>query len=544
MVTMTSPTTTLGLLITGVVLLLYGIRQITEMFRRMADARVYRVITSLTRHPVAIFGVSIALTAILQSSSAMSSLLVGLVSANLLPLASAIVMLLGANIGSTLVVQLLAWHVTDFAIELMGLLTAVALFTYRTRWHRIGRMCLAFGLVMVGLAALSWGCQPLATSPVTALVLKSLAGAPVVLMLIGAVLAMVLSSSAASIGLILALASNGTLPAEAALILMLGANVGTTLTALLTASQEGTLAGRRLALVHASTKLVGALVMLLLIAPLETFMATVWSNAGTQVALAHVSFNLALALVFVPLARPLASLMERLVPERTPVQGGSLGPRSLDPKALAMPAVALGLAMRETLHMADVATEMLHLSMQAFEDKSSEIGERIETLDDQLDELHAALKGYLTQLDEATLTEEQARLDITLLYLITDLQAIGDVIAKRFMSLAQRLHRNQILFSEEGWDDLLGYHQQAQEALQQVLAALVSHNPQLVASFLERKEQLNQIKRELHLRHIRRLRAGVPSSMTSSALHLDLLDAISTIVAHTSNMAMALAGDG
>lgn len=228
-------------------------------------------------------------------------------------------MLLGANIGSTLVVQLLALHLTDSAIELLGLLTALALFTHRTPWRRLGRLCFAFGLVVLGLAALSWGSQPLAKSPVTALVLKSLAGAPVMLMLIGAVLAIVLSSSAASIALILALASHGALPAETALALMLGANVGTTLTAF----QEGTLAGRRLALVHASTKLVGAVVLLMLLPPLATRMVVVWSNVGTQVAMAHLGFNVALAVVFVPLARPLASLMERLVPEQTPVKGVS-----------------------------------------------------------------------------------------------------------------------------------------------------------------------------------------------------------------------------
>jgi phosphate:Na+ symporter len=263
----TSPTLVLELLVTGVALLLYGVRQVTDAVQRATDARVQRALTQLVRYPMAAFGLGTLATALMQSSSAMSSLLVGLVSANLIPLSAAIVMLLGANVGSTLVVQLLALHMTDYALELVGLGALIALLTRGTHFRRLGQACFAFGLIVLGLAALSLGSQPIAASPLTVSVLRTLVGAPIVLLLIGIVLAMVLSSSAASIGLILTLAASGSLPAVAALALMLGANVGTTLTALLSSVQEGTLAGRRLALVHTGTKLVGALVLLALLGP-------------------------------------------------------------------------------------------------------------------------------------------------------------------------------------------------------------------------------------------------------------------------------------
>jgi len=536
----TSSTLIVGLLIAGVALLLYGVRLMTDAVQRATDARVQIALAQLARYPLAAFGLGTLATGLMQSSSAMSSLLVGLVSANLIPLAAAITMLLGANVGSTLVVQLLALHITNYALELVGLGALVALMTRSTRFRRFGQACFAFGLLMLGLAALSLGSQPIAASPLTASVLQTLVGAPLVLLLIGAVLAMLLSSSAASIGLILTLAATGALPVVAALALMLGANVGTTLTALLSSLQEGTLAGRRLALVHTGTKLVGALILLALLGPLATLLAHLWSNAGTQVAMTHLGLNLALAVVFVPLATPLARLMEHLLPESASTQGTHASPRYLDPKALALPAVALGLATREVLRMAEVVTDMVEHSLDAFEDGAGDLQASMETLDDQLDELNAAVKGYLTQLDEERMTEAQARQEVALLYIITDLQAIGEAVATRLMSLARRKQRGDLLFSEEGREDLLTYHQVLVSALQQMLAALATHDRDLVNEFLAQKKVRSQMKRELHVRHMRRLRTGNALSLASSAIHLDLLDALSEMLSHITSMAYAL----
>ena len=278
-----------------------------------------------------------------------------------------------------------------------------------------------------------------------------------------------------------------------------------------------------------------------MIEPLVALLNQIWPyDPGSQVALAHTGFNLALALVFAPLAYPLARLMMRLLPEPNSELAGASSPRTLDPRALAIPEVAQGLATRETLRMADIVTHMFELSMRAFEERPHTIYKRIESMDDQLDELNAAIKGYLTQLDEQAMTEEQARMDVTLLTVVGDLEAIGDVITKRFMSLARRRLRGQIQFSEEGWDDLLLYHQQIQEALQQVLAALATHNPMLATKFLTRKAELKRTKRNLHLRHIRQLRADIPHSRTSSAVYLDLLDAMNDVLAHTFNIAYTL----
>jgi phosphate:Na+ symporter len=538
-----TPTGVLMWLVAGVFLLLYGVRLVSDALQRVIRGRMQVALVRLSKYPLAPFGIGLVGTALMQSSSAVATLLVELVSTGLFPLSMAIVMVLGANVGATLVVQLLALHITDYALEFLGLTAAVALFTHRVpTFRRFGRALFAFALILLGLAAIGIASHNIAESEATRSLLRVLENdnARLVLVLIGTLLAIVLNSSTAAIGLVLTLAGSGALQPTPALVLVLGANVGTTLLSMLASLYQGTLAGRRLALVHTGTKLLGAVLLLLLIDPLATLLQIWPHDPGMQVSLTHIGFNLALALLFVPLAGPLASLMERLLPEPRHEPAAACSMRTLDLRALAIPEVAQGLATRETLRMADIVTQMFELSMRAFEERPHMIYKRMNTMEDQLDELDAAIKGYLTQLNEEVMTEEEARLDMTLLTIVDELEAIGDVITKRFMGLARRRLRSQIQFSEEGWEDLLHYHKQVEGAFQQVLAALAAHNPMMTKKFLSRKAELKRIKQNLHLRHIRQLRADIPNSKASSAVYLDLLDAMSTVLEHTFNIAYAL----
>ena len=536
----TNPTAVLGLLLGGALLLLYGIRMVTDEMQRAAGGRLRRATMLLAHRPLTAFAVGVFATALTQSSSATSSLLVGLVNAQLVELPAAVIVVLGTNVGSTLVVQLLAFHVTDYAVVFAGVGAATAMLTRHTALRNSGQALFGFGLVLLGLAALQTGSMPIAASPIIADVLRTLTGAPVVLALIGVALAIIFASSAAAIGLVLVLAANGALPLMAALALLLGANVGSTVTALLTALSGGSVAGRRLALLHSGTKLAGAVVALATLGPLAALLSRVPLEPALLVALAHLGFNLVLAAILLPLATPLAQLATALLPDR---ESEASGQRYLDPEALALPAVALGQATREVLRMADLTTEMLRQSIHAFEEGGMTIPARIAALDDQLDELEAAIKRYLTQLDEDKMTEEQAHREIALLYVISDLEAIGDIIDKQFMRLARRKRRNQIAFSDEGWSDLVTYHTEVTSALEEALAALAAQDAALAAEFLARKRQLSQMKRQFHLRHLHRLHSGISPSLTSSEIHLDLLNAISRVLSHASNIAHAVQGD-
>lgn len=540
MLDITSPTALVSLLVSGTLLLLYGVRLLGDAMQRAFGPVLRRATLNLTGRPLAAFGLGGLATVLTQSSGATSALLVELVGARLLPLETAAIALLGANVGSTLVVQLLALRITDHALLLLGAGAGMALASRRTAHRDLGQAAFGFGIVVLGLAILSADSAAIATNRLTAEFVTALVGAPLVLALLGAVLAMVFASSAAAVGLILVLAAGGTLPLEAALALLLGANVGSAMPALLTALGGSSVDGRRLALIHGGTKLAGAGLALLLLSPLAALLGAWLPTPATQVAVGHLGFNLLLAALFAPLTAPVTHLVRRVLPS---APTSTVGPRYLDPEALAVPAVALGQATREVLRMADLATEMLRLSIHAFEERGAGVPVRIATLDDELDDLDAAVKSYLTQLDHDLLTVDQARRHIALLYVIADLEAIGDLIDKQLMRLARRKRRNQIAFSDDGWGELVGYHRDVTGALQQSLAALAAQDPVLADEVLARKAWLHGVKRELHRRHLDRLREGVAPSLASSTIHLDLLTALSRVLSHTSNIAHAVRGD-
>ncbi|WP_088888868.1 Na/Pi cotransporter family protein [Leptolyngbya ohadii] len=535
------PTHLLVLLVGGSMLLLYGVKQVTDAMERAFGARLRLIMMNLATRPVAAFGSGVIITLLTQSSTATASIMIGLVSAQLVPLTAAVVMLLGAAVGSTLVVQLLAFHFIDYALEMLGLTAAFALLARRTRLSEVGSGLFSFGLVLVGLAMIDASSTPIADSAITNAMMQALAQSPLVLLLLGILLAAVFVSSIAAIGIVMILAGSGALPLMAALAVTLGANIGTTLTPLLSALNQRNIAGRRLGIIYTGTRLVGVTAAMLLLDPIAALLEYLLPAPAAQIALAHLGFNVILAILFVPLAEQLAHLATQLLPESKQTQ--KKGSRYLDPDALTLPAVALGQAMREVLRMADLATEMLQLSIRAFEDGDKSLSKRIGNLDDQLDDLETAIKNYLIQLNDETLNDEQTRRELSLLHISTELEAIGDIVDRQLMRLARRKQRKQIAFAQPEWDDLVTYHREVLGLLKRVLAGLATQDPTIAAEVLVHRKYLDQIKRDIHLRHLQNLTSGTPASLDASAIHLEMVTAMSRISSHTCSIARAVQGE-
>ncbi len=535
------PTHLLILLLGGSMLLLYGVKQVTSAMERACGARLQLVVMALANRPLAAFGAGLGITILTQSSTATASIMIGLVNTQLVPLAAAVVMLLGAAVGSTLVVQLLAFHFTDYALEFLGLAATFALLARRTQWNEVGRGLVSFGFVLVGLAMIDASSTPIAKSAITNAILQTLAQSPLVLVLLGVLLAAVFVSSIAAIGIVMVLAAAGTLPLTAALAVTLGANLGTTLAPLVSALTQGNRAGCRLGMIYTGTRLIGAVIGMVLITPIAPILTYLLPNPATQIALAHCGFNIILAVLFLPFAQQLASFATQLLPEVE--RAKKKGCRYLDPEALTLPAVALGQAMREVLRMADLATEMLQLSIQAFEEGEKRLPKRIGDLDDQLDELETAIKNYLIQLNDETLSEEQAQRELSLLHISTELEAIGDIVDRQLMRLARRKRRKQIAFAPSAWDDIVAYHREVLGLLQQVLAGLATQDPEIADEVLAQRQDINQIKRDIYLRHLQSLTSGRPTNLDASAIHLEIVNAMSRILSHTCSIARAVQGD-
>jgi phosphate:Na+ symporter len=259
-------------------------------------------------------------------------------------------------------------------------------------------------------------------------------------------------------------------------------------------------------------------------------------DIARQIANAHTIFNVCLALALLPFSSVLAGVVRRALPPRQG-EGERFGPKYLDESALASPPVAFGQATRETLRMADIVQGMLRDTIRAFQGHDPELVQRIEETDDQVDRLDREIKLFLTKLSRAGLSEAQARRELELIAFSTDLEAVGDVIDKNLMELAKKKLKGGLAFSDEGWREIVDFHQKVCENVELAVSAFATRDPELARKLLRHKARLGEIERELNARHIGRLHQGLRESIETSSIHLDLLSNLHRINSHITNVA-------
>lgn len=524
----------------GMALLLYGMKVSSEGMQQAAGARLRQILGTLTSNRILGVLVGAVTTILMQSSSATTVMLVGFVSSGFMGLGQTIPVILGADIGTTVTVQLLAFRITDYALLLVGVGATLMLATSQRVYRYFGQALLGFGLLFLGLKVMIDAMAPLKESALFQEVVISLGSMPLLLIVIAAALAALLHSSAATIGLAVALGSQGLITLDAALPIVFGANVGTCATALVS-SIGSTAQAQRVAVAHCLFKVLGVAIFLPFVGPLVAGTRLTAHDLPRQIANAHTFFNATIALIFLPLSNQFAHVVTRLVPERKDVD--PFRPRYLDLRVLESPPLALGEATRETLRMADVVQEMLRDALEVFRADDVELLRDVQKRDDQVDALDRAIKGYLTQLSEHALSEEQSKKEIGLLYVINDLENIGDLIDKNLMMLGIKKIEGKHRFSGQGWDEIQSLHQQVAENLDLAVAAFAAQDPQLAQQVIKNDATLSRTERELRQSHIQRLHQGTKESVDTSEIHLDILNNFRRINTHVSNIAFVVLGE-
>lgn len=525
----------------GVYLLLYGIRLSGEGMQRAAGNQLRRILGTLTQKPVVGLLVGAGVTAVLQSSGATTVMLVSLVGAGLMTLRQAIGVILGADVGTTITVQLIAFKVLDYAILLVGLGLAIMFSFRRSAYRHLGEAILGFGFIFLAMKIMIDGMAPLRQSLLFQEILLNLVDMPLLTVLVAAVLTALVASSAATIGLAITLALQGLMPLPVGLAIVLGANLGTCATALVSALGT-TPEARRVAITHTLFKLIGVLALFPFLPPLTSLTALTAGDVPRQIANFHTLFNVALAVVFLPFTGPFAKLVTRLVPESKKV-GDPMQPRYLDESVLDTPALALGQATRETLRMADLVQEMFRDAMSVFRTNDLALAEELQARDDVVDRLEEHIKHYLTRLTEQELTPEQSKREVSLLFMIQDLENIGDIVDKNLMELAKKKIASRLEFSAEGAKDIEHLTRLVAENLNLAVAAYATQDADLAQKLLRHKLNITRAERELKQAHIRRLHDGVKESMDTSAIHLDVLSNLERINSHATNIAFVVLGE-
>ena len=524
-------------LLGGTALLLYGVRLVGEGLQRAAGARLRHVLASLSGDRFRALAVGAGVTALLQSSSATTVMLVGFASAGLLSLKQTIGVILGADIGTTLTVQLLAFNLLALAplIVFVGwLLTALS---KGTAGH-FGRAVLGFGFLFLGMKLIADGTVPLKSNQLFADVLTALVGLPIVVLLLSAALTAAVHSSAAVIGLALSLAQSGLIPLEGAIPIIFGANVGTAGTALV-ASVGTNAEARRVAVAHAAFKFAGVAVFLPFSGPFVDLVRATASDVPRQIANAHTLFNVGLAILFLPIVDIAARVITKAIPE---TRRSEIGAIYLNPQVLDTPAVALGQALREVLRMGDVVVQSLRDTIRVFERNDDELMRELIKRDDQIDRLEEDIKQYLIKLSERSLTEEQSDRETALLFIIVNLEEIGDVIDKDLLELAEKKIRGHHRFSEQGWAEIKDLHAKVVENLELAMSAVATQDRAIAETVIRHKAVVNTLERRLRQAHMERLRSGLRESIDTSSIHLDVLASLKRANSLASGIAYAVLG--
>ena len=521
---------TLLALFAGLALLLYGMQLIGEGLQRAAGSHLRHLLTRMTSTRLAAVGSGALVTAIIQSSSATTLMLIGFVSAGLLTFPQSLGVILGADIGTTVTVQLLAFRVQELSLLLVGVGFATVFFGRRGLVKSLGQVVLGFGFIFLGMKVMNDGLAPLADNELTRQVLVALAGNPFLGLLVGAVLSAGMASSAATIGLTLSLGQQGLLPLSASLPVVLGANIGTCATAL-AASMRSSSDARRVAVAHIAFKVLGVALVFPFIGPLANLVALTSLDPARQIANTHTFFNVAISALFLPFAPWAARVITALVPEEE--RGDNpYRTRYLDDRFLEQPALAVGQAMREALRMGDVAQAMLRDAMVVMRTNNQELLEDVERRDDQLDYLEREIKIFLSRLGHETMSPDLAQKEIALISFIGNLENIGDIIDKNLMELARKKLYQGRRFSEAGEAELIEFHSMVSKNLERAIAGFAANDRSLAQEVLDQRPVVRQREQELRDSHLARLRRGLAESLETSEIHLDVLTNLKRISSH------------
>ena len=522
----------------GMALLLYGIRLSGEALQRALGGRLRSLLTGLSRNRVLAVVSGAAITAIIQSSAATTLMLIGFVAAGLMTFRQTLGVILGADIGTTFTVQLIAFRVTDYSPLLVGLGFTTTFVARRRMLKDVGQALLGLGLLFLGLKLILDNAGMLKGSQLAVDLLDAIAGNPAVGVLVGAVFSALVTSSAATLGLALAFGHQGLLSLAGAVAVVLGANIGTCVTAL-TASIGASAEAKRVAVAHIAFKLLGVALVFPFIGPFTAVVASTAAEPARQIANAHTLFNIGISLAFLPFTPWAARAIESLVPD-TQEGDSPFRTRYLDERALEQPALAFGQATREALRMADVVQGMLRDVPVVFGSDHAELLEDVSRRDDQVDFLEREIKLFLTRLGREAMGSDLSRKEIALISFIGNLENIGDIIDKNLMELGRKKLYQGRRFSDTGWAEIQEFHGIVSKNLERAIAAFAANDRGLAQEVLDQRPLIRQRERDLRESHLGRLRAGLAESIETSEIHLDILTNLKRVSSHVSALAISI----
>jgi phosphate:Na+ symporter len=515
-----------------VALLLWGVHMVSTGFQRAYGARLRSLLGRALRNRFQAFVAGFGITIVLQSSTATSLMVTGFSAGGLIDLVPALAVMLGANVGSTVVVQVLSFDITAAAPAFV-LLGLILFRRGQAAMHDFGRVFIGLGLVLIALHQFLTSLASIESSSLFLAIAKDIADQPLIAVVLAAIATWALHSSVATILIVMSLASKGLVSADAAIFFVIGANIGTAVNAVVEGTSAASVdtAARRLPVGNLALRVLGGGVALIAAPWISSLLPPGGPNLAHSIANVHTLFNLVLAVVALPLLTPYAKLLRILLP--TTIRATDPGtPQYLDASARDAPIVALGAAAREALRLADFVEAMLQGLKDVLEKRDRRLISDTRRLDDSVDRINSAIKAYVTAIDQDALSEADHRRLNQILAFSLNMEQAADVIDNNLLSLAAKAIKRGVAFSDEGLDELVVMLDRLIGNTRTAASLFISDDVRAARLMARQKQEFRKFESDAVARHFQRLRAGRRDTVETSALHLDAVRDLKQVNAH------------
>jgi len=520
----------------GLALFLFGMEQMSDSLKAVAGERMKQILARLTRNRLMGAATGAFVTAIIQSSSVTTVLVVGFITAGLMSLSQSVGVIMGANIGTTITAQIVAFKVTKAALLMVGVGFSMLFLSKQERTRQYGTMLMGLGLVFFGMSIMSDAMRPLRSyQPFLDLMVQM--EDPWVGILVAAGFTGLIQSSSATTGIIIVMASQGFITLPAGIALAFGANIGTCVTAML-ASIGKPREAVRAAVVHVLFNVAGVLLWVLFIPQLADFVA--WlsptypdlsgadrlaAETPRQIANAHTIFNVANTLIFIGFTSQIARLVEYLIPD-SPLEkeGLMVQAKYLDEELLPTPSLALDRVRLEVLHMGDIVLEMLRQILPAVQNGNRESLAEVRRRDDEVDLLYEQIIGYMGKIGKRSLTDRQTDELLKLMEAVSNLENIGDVIETNLVDLGNDRIDAGVSISEPTRKVLAGFHKVITKASDAAIQAVSQNNPQVAQTVVDLHDEISRLEDSAAAHQARRLVAEEPNRIPAYTIEIDIIE--------------------
>lgn len=516
----------------GLALFLFGLKILSDGLKKAAGERLKIMLERLTNRASKGVLVGAFTTALIQSSSITMVTLIGLINAGLLTFKQAIGVMLGAEIGTTITAQIIAFRIGIYYLPIIAVGFFMYFFTKDKKYHYIGQTILGFGILFLGMSIMSGSVKTLRIDPFFIEFLKSFGRMPILGVIAGAIFTGIIQSSSATTGLVIAMGMENVITLESAIALIFGANIGTCVTGLI-ASIGSSLQARRVAVAQVMVNVLGVALFLPLIFNFANIVAMTSNDLPRQIANAHTIFNVIVTIVMLPLVGILAKIVERVVPgEEIKIERGT---KYIDKRILNTPIIAISQAHKEVNRMASIAANMLEMVKSAILNKDKSIIKKVYEQEDVVDELRDKIEDYLNEISKKSLSIENANMLACLNHVVTDIERVADH-AENMAEFAEEMIKNKLHFSRLAIKEFENIHGKTLRVYKKSIKALENRNKRIAKEVIKLEDEIDRLEKKYRNNHIKRLEKGI-CDPRAGIIFVEILTNLERVSDHACNIA-------